>query len=159
MTPRIRTTDIRTGSPADLPRIAVLMQASFDPRYGEAWTSGQCMGMLALPGSWLTLAEREGVTIGFALSRATLDEGELLLIGVHAEARGSGVGRALLRAVIADAQRRGVRRFTLEVRAQNPAISLYVAEGFTIIGERRNYYRGSSNELFDAITYQKMIGE
>lgn len=158
MTARIHATDIRTGGPADLPRVAPLMQAAFDPRYGEGWTSAQCMGMLSLPGSWLTLAERDGATIGFALSRATLDDGELLLIAVHPDARDTGVGRALLRAVIADAKARGVLRFNLEVRANNPAISLYATEGFAKIGERRDYYRGSSGEVFDAVTYQKIIG-
>jgi len=157
MTARIRATDIRTGSPADLPRIAELMQASFDPRYGEAWTSAQCMGMLALPGTWLTLAEREGAPIGFALSRATLDEGELLLIAIDPPHRGSGAGRALLRAVLAQARANGVRLFNLEVRNNNSAVDLYVSEGFTKIGTRRDYYRGSSNERFDAITYQRII--
>ncbi len=158
MTARIRATDIRTGDPSDLPRVAALMQAAFDPRFGEAWTSAQCMGMLALPGSWLMLAERGGATIGFALSRATLDDGELLLIAVHPDARKTGAGRALLRGVLADAKARGVVRFNLEVRANNPATALYIAEGFTKIGDRRDYYRGSSGEMFDALTYQKKLG-
>lgn len=158
MTARIRAVDIRTGGPADLPRVAPLMQAAFDPRYGEAWTTAQCMGMLALPGSWLTLVERDSRVIGFALSRATLDDGELLLIAVHPDARGKGVGRALLRAVAEDAKARGVVRFNLEVRANNPATALYFAEGFVKIGERRNYYSGSSGDRFDALTFQKNLG-
>ncbi|VXC84012.1 GNAT family N-acetyltransferase [Sphingomonas sp. AX6] len=157
MTRRLRTTDIRDGGPADLPRIAPLMQTSFDPRYGEAWTSAQCMGMLALPGSWLTIAERGGAPIGFALARATLDEGELLLIAIDPPHRGTGAGRALLRAVVAQAHARGVRRFNLEVRSNNPAMNLYLSEGFTKVGERRDYYRGSCDELFDAVTIQKII--
>lgn len=157
MTARIRAVDIRTGGPADLPSVAPLMQAAFDPRYGEAWTTAQCMGMLALPGSWLTVVEREGLIIGFALSRATLDDGELLLIAVHPDARGAGVGRALLRAVIDDAKGRGVIRFNLEVRTNNPATAFYVAEGFVKIGERRDYYRGSSGQAFDALTFQKCL--
>lgn len=157
MTARIRATDIRIGGPADLPRIAELMQASFDPRYGEAWTSAQCMGMLALPGTWLTLAEREGALVGFALSRATLDEGELLLIAIDPPHRGTGAGRALLRSVMAQARASGVRLFNLEVRSNNSAVDLYVSEGFTKIGLRRDYYRGSSDERYDAMTFQKII--
>lgn len=157
MTGRLTTTDIRTGSPADLPRIAELMQASFDPRFGEAWTSAQCMGMLALPGAWLTLAERNDAAIGFALSRATLDDGELLLIAIDPPHRGTGAGRALLRAVLAQARARGVHRFNLEVRSNNAAVNLYVSEGFERVGERRDYYRGSTGEQFDAVTVQKII--
>ena len=157
MTRVLRTTDIRSGGPDDLPRIAPLMQASFDARYGEAWTSAQCMGMLALPGSWLTIAEREGSAIGFALARSTLDDGELLLIAIDPPHRGSGAGRALLRAVVGQARDRGVNRFNLEVRSNNPAIKLYLSEGFEKIGIRKAYYRGSCGELFDAVTVQKII--
>jgi [ribosomal protein S18]-alanine N-acetyltransferase len=150
-------TDMRRGTAGDLALVVALMRDSFDARYGEAWNSAQCMGMLALPGAWLTIAERNGRAIGFALSRATLDDGELLLIAIHPQARGTGAGRALLRAVLAEADERGVMRFNLEVRANNSAVQLYLSEGFEKIGQRRDYYRGSSNELFDALTYQKII--
>lgn len=152
-----RTTTTRSGTPSDLAVVTRLMQASFDPQFGEAWTSAQCLGMLALPGAWLTLAEHDGIAIGFALSRATLDEGELLLIAIEPPARGHGSGRALLRAVIADARDRGVRDFHLEVRAGNPAIALYQSEGFEKSGERRDYYRGRNNELFDAHSFRREI--
>lgn len=157
MTRRIHATDIRRGSVADLPVVTALMAASFDARYGEAWSSAQCMGMLSLPGAWLTIAERLGRPLGFALTRAVLDEGELLLIAIHPDSRGTGAGRALLRAVLSEARAREVTRLHLEVRSNNSAVQLYLSEGFEKIGERRDYYRGSSGELFDALTYQKRL--
>ncbi len=157
MTNRRSATDMRPGTAADLALVVALMRDSFDARYGEAWNAAQCMGMLALPGAWLTIAECDGQAIGFALARATLDDGELLLIAIHPQARGMGAGRSLLRAVLAEASGRGVMRFNLEVRANNSAVRLYLSEGFEKIGQRRDYYRGSSGELFDALTYQKII--
>ncbi|MBK2451639.1 hypothetical protein [Escherichia coli] len=56
-----------------------------------------------------------------------------------------------------DAKGRGVVRFNLEVRTNNPATAFYVAEGFVKIGERRDYYRGSSGQAFDALTFQKCL--
>ena len=47
--------------------------AAFDPRFGEAWTRAQCIGILAMPGVWLTLARVGEAVVGFALSRAIMD--------------------------------------------------------------------------------------
>lgn len=145
---------LRQGSATDLAAVAPVMEAAFDPRHGEAWTSAQCLGMLALPGVWLTLAEAgDGVVVGFSLSRVTVDEAELLLIAVDPAHRRQGVGSALLRGVIADAQTRGAKRLHLEVRADNPAVALYRAYRFTKVGERREYYRGSDGRRRDAHSY------
>jgi [ribosomal protein S18]-alanine N-acetyltransferase len=149
--------DLRHGSARDLPAVSDVMLEAFDPRFGEAWTPSQCMGMLTLPGVWLTLAEQDGQLGGFALSRSVLEDGELLLLATRPKLRGRGIGRALLRAVVADAQARGVQTLHLEVRAGNEAIKLYTSEGFAPIGERRNYYHGKSGELFDAKTYARRL--
>lgn len=133
------------------------MGGAFDPRYGEAWTSGQCLGMLALPGVWLTLASIDDRVIGFAMARSTLDEAELLLVAVDPAHRRAGVGGALLRGVFADAQARGATRLHLEVRSDNPAIGLYRAHGFTKVGERRDYYRGTDGQRRDAHTYSRTM--
>ena len=47
-----------TLSPADvrdLDAVMEVMQDSFDPAYGEAWTAAQCAGLLPLPGVWLSV--------------------------------------------------------------------------------------------------------
>ena len=129
------------------------MADAFDPKYGEAWTRSQCLGVLAMPGVWLTLARVEGGIAGFALSRAVLDEAELLLLAVSPSARRRGVGSALLRSVIAEARGHGIVRLHLEVRAGNSAIALYDAAGFAKTGERRAYYRGSGGRGLDAHSY------
>lgn len=151
-------TELREGGVQDLAQVNAIMQEAFDPRYGEAWTSAQCMGMLSLPGVWLVVASLDGKDVGFALSRATVDEAELLLLATRPTARRRGVGGALLRAVVAEARGRGARRLHLEVRSGNDAVRLYRREGFEKVGERRDYYRGRSGQVFDAHTYARDIG-
>lgn len=149
--------ELVAGGAQDADAIDRIMAAAFDPRYGEAWTRSQCIGILAMPGVWLTIARVEGVAVGFALSRAIMDEAELLLIAVDPAARGRGVGAALLRGMIAEAQGRGVAKLHLEVRANNPAIALYARHGFARVGVRRDYYRNRIGEAFDAHTYARDI--
>ena len=145
--------ELVTGDPADLPAVAEVMAEAFDPRFGEAWTTAQCLGMLALTGVWLTLARRDGALVGFALSRVVAGDGELLLLAVRPAIRRSGVGSALVRAVIAEAKQRGAEQIHLEVRSGNRAVGLYLAQKFQKVGTRKDYYRGASGEIFSAETY------
>ena len=148
---------LRTGDARDIAAVEALVAAAFDPRYGEAWTRSQCLGVLAMTGVRLTLAGIGDVPVGFALVRAVADEAELLLIAVAPTARRRGVGGALLRSVIAEAGATGIADLHLEVRASNPAVALYHAHGFAKMGERRAYYRGRTGEAFDAHTYRRTI--
>lgn len=153
----LNLTELRAGGVQDLPAVNLIMQDAFDPRYGEAWTKSQCMGMMSLPGVWLTLASVADRDVGFALARSTGLEAELLLLATSPGARGRGVGGALLRAFIAEAEGRGVKDLHLEVRAGNEAIRLYSREGFAKVGERRSYYRGKGGQLFDAQTFARKL--
>lgn len=148
---------LRPGAMADLSAVDGVMREAFDPRFGEAWTPSQVTGVLAMPGVWLTIAEADGVAAGFTVTRAILDEAELLLLAVRPAARRRGIGRQLLRSAIAEARQRGVAKMHLEVRAGNDAAALYRAAGFEKIGERRSYYRGRGGKLFDAQTFQIVL--
>lgn len=140
------------GSDADLDEVMATMRLAFDPHFGEAWTSGQCAGIMGLGGVWLFLARLNGEAAGFALSRIVLDEAELLLLAVQPARRRFGVGRTLLSAVVDEARARGGTRLHLEMRDGNPAANLYRAAGFNEIGRRKRYYRGRDGSSFDAIT-------
>jgi ribosomal-protein-alanine N-acetyltransferase len=150
---------LRSADARDIAVVERLMADAFDARYGEAWTRNQCLGVLAMPGVRLTLADMDDGPAGFALVRRVLDEEELLLLAVARDHRRRGVGRALLRAVIAEARGNGVATLHLEVRAGNPAIRLYLGQGFAKTGERRGYYRGVAGELHDAHSYSLRLGE
>jgi len=149
--------ELRSGSVADLALVDSIMAAAFDPRFGEAWTRNQCLGIMALPGVWLTVATLDGVPAGFALSRLTADEAELLLLATIPAMRRRGVAAALLRSVVADSVTGGALKLHLEVREGNEAIKLYQGTGFVKVGERRNYYRGTTGQSFHAFTYSRNL--
>lgn len=144
--------ELREGDAGDLDEMMVTMDEAFDSAFGEAWNRAQCLGILGLPGVWMTLARHGDAPVGFALNRVVFDEAELLLLGVRPGFRRQGVGRALLDRSIAMAGALGARRIHLEVREGNEARLLYDSAGFSQIGCRRSYYRGRDGKLFDALT-------
>lgn len=143
---------ISEGGMADLEAVMQVMGDSFDPAYGEAWTSAQCAGLMPMPGVWLSLARSDGDVIGFALGRIVLKEAELLLLAVRQDGQRKGVGQMLLDRFILVAASRGADRLHLEVRAGNPAMNLYLKAGFAEVGRRKNYYTGSDGQIYDALT-------
>jgi ribosomal-protein-alanine N-acetyltransferase len=145
------------GGLADLPAVMAVMDDSFDPRFGEAWTASQCAGLLPLPGVWLALARDGEAIVAFSLARMVADEAELLLLAVRRTAQGRGIGRALLADFAAAATARGVRRLHLEVRDGNGAARLYEQDGYSLAGRRRDYYLGSDGNRYDALTLMKTV--
>ena len=149
---------ISAGDLRDLDAVMAVMEQSFDPSYGEAWTAQQCAGLLPMTGVWLSLAQHEELVIGFALSRIVLKEAELLLLAVKRDRQGSGTGRALLDHFVLDATARGAERLHLEVRDGNHAMNLYRRGGFTEAGRRKHYYRGRDGQVYDALTLSRRVG-
>lgn len=148
----------------DLDRIMAVMEAAFDKRFGEAWTRTQVADSLAFSNTHYTLIAAHGgqpaeseEAVGFTLVRAAPGEEELLLIAVTPEHRGRGMGAKLLRSFAADARARGAEKIFLEMRSNNPAEALYLAQGFEPIGRRRHYYRQPDGNRIDAITYGKSL--
>jgi ribosomal-protein-alanine N-acetyltransferase len=147
------------GFPADIDEVMAVMNDSFDPCYGEAWTAPQCAGLLPMPGVWLTLARADGEAVGFAMARTVAQEAELLLLAVKSSQRSKGVGRLLLDAFVERALDRGARRLHLEVREGNHAVNLYRRAGFTQVGRRRNYYSGRDGQIYDALTLARRVAD
>ena len=143
---------IERGGGDALDDVMTVMTSAFDRRFGEAWTRAQCAGILPMAGVTLMLARQDGEVAGFSLARRTLDEAELLLIAVHPDHVGSGIGTQLLKRFVADQQHAGADHLHLEVRDGNPAVRLYRNNGFTVVGRRSDYYRGTNGERFDALT-------
>jgi ribosomal-protein-alanine N-acetyltransferase len=151
------TATVREGNEGDIGAIMEVMDRAFDPAYGEAWSAGQCLGMLSLPGVWLSFSEDGDRTTGFALSRLLIDEAELLLLAVDPDARGQGMGRALIERTVVVAAEKGAQRLLLEVREDNPALALYRGAGFSEIGRRQKYYQGADGTSRDALTLARPI--
>jgi ribosomal-protein-alanine N-acetyltransferase len=146
---------ITEGGLSDLAAVMRVMESSFDPVFGEAWTAPQCAGLLPMAGVWLSLARDKDSVVGFALGRIVRDEAELLLLAVHRSSQGSGVGQMLLDRFAAIAASKGAEQLHLEVREGNHAVSLYSRNGYREVGRRRNYYNGRDGQLFDALTLAK----
>ena len=88
---------------------------------------------------------------GFIVYRQTLDEAEIVTIGVHPDARRTGVASAMLGIVEGILQKNGVKSIFLEVAENNrPARTLYENNGYQQIGIRPKYYDG-----IDAIMMKK----
>lgn len=87
-----------------------------------------------------TVYEVNGKVVGFCILQPVLDEANLLLMAVHPNQQGKGVGYKLLDESIALLKNDPVQIF-LEVRESNlAAIGLYEKSGFHQIDLRRNYY-------------------
>ena len=142
---------------ADLDAVMAVMDDSFEPRFGEAWTAAQCAGLLPMPGVWMVLARQDGKAVGFTLARASADEAELLLLAVRSTVQRRGIGKFLLDRFETDAQDRGAAHLHLEVREGNHALGLYEQGGYRLVGRRRNYYSGHGGSTYDALTLAKVV--
>lgn len=148
---------LQEGGIFDLEAVMRVMEDSFDPVFGEAWTGPQCAGLLPMPGVWLTLARNGDEVVGFALARIVVREAELLLLAVKREGQRRGIGKMLLDQFVSMAARRGAEHLHLEVRDGNHALGLYRRGGFREVGRRRNYYSGRDGQLYDALTLARSL--
>ena len=88
---------------------------------------------------------------GFIVWRATLDEAELITIGVAPDARRTGIAAAMMGIMESELKKSGVKSVFLEVAENNtPARRLYEQNGYVQIGVRPKYYDG-----IDAIMMKK----
>ena len=134
--------------PIDVDVLARLHATSF----ADAWSAEWIAKLLALPGTFVFLAD--GESGGFVLVRAAGGEAEILTLAVAPAARRRGIGTVLISAACRRAQEMGAGAMFLEVgRTNEPAKALYTRLGFREVGRRRGYYQepGGSNE--DALVF------
>jgi ribosomal-protein-alanine N-acetyltransferase len=136
----------------DLDRAAALHAESFVPLGERAWTRQDLAEVVASPGVAGLLLQVDGHDAGLAVCRVAADEAELLTIAVRPAHRRKGLARHLLAAVIDHVRSAGARTLFLEVGVDNPsARSLYEAQGFCAVGERRAYYQRGHEPPADGI--------
>ena len=86
--------------------------------------------------------DNDPAVMGFFAGWMIEDELHVNNIAASVEFRRIGIGRSLMDAAIDEARMRGALFVLLEVRASNEtAKSLYRKLGFSIVGQRRDYYR------------------
>ena len=91
-----RTITLRSGDARDIATIDTLMTAAFDPRFGEAWTRNQCLGVIAMPRVGMTIALVDDEPAGFALVRTVADGGRSYYIRGDHRATVPALRRAVL---------------------------------------------------------------
>ena len=129
---------------ADIPALVELEQLLFS---GDSpWTGPMFDAELAAGNYYVVHRDTVGAIDGYAGLALIGSEAEVHTIGVRPAAQRAGLGRKLLRQLLFVA---GSRRVLLEVRTDNDAaIALYAAEGFTVLGTRRRYYRPSGADAY-----------
>ena len=114
----------------------------------EAGLSFQAARDLERPYVSVLVASVADELVGFLSIQHTVDEAEILDLGVSAAYRRRGIGKRLLDQAMAIARERAARQLFLEVRRGNAAaVALYRAGGLSQVGERKRYYRDSEDAL------------
>ncbi len=121
----------------------------------EAWTRQQLEDALHREDTIYLYAEKAGRVVGLIGLQNIAGEGEISNVSVAEDARGEGIGGKMMAQILQRAKGKGVKDFTLEVRAGNkPAIALYEKFGFRSEGIRPGFY---DNPREDAVIYWKRV--
>ena len=119
-----------------LSEVAAIEEMSFS----VPWSAESLELMLTEQASALVALE-DGRVIGYVGMMCVLDEGQIINVAVHPDARRRGVGRALMQAAEAYAKERGIVFLSLEVRESNIAArSMYSSLGWIEQGTRKGFY-------------------
>ena len=126
---------IRPATEADLPAILDIERAVFS----DPWSLESFRSLLA---DIMTVAQSEGVVVGYLVARHAADSGDIMNIAVHPDHRRQGIGWALVEDSLQRLAAVGVKTVSLGVRESNAAAQrLYERMGFTAVGKTRGYYR------------------
>lgn len=139
--------------PAHLEHVAYLeQQLQADP-----WSTNQFQQSLA-QGHWAWVAIFEGQVVAYAVVMPTLDEAELLIIGVAPAYQRQGIAQQLLCYAEQYARAQGCVKMHLEVRDSNYAArELYEGAGYLPVGLRKDYYKKSAIAREAAVLYTKVL--
>jgi ribosomal-protein-alanine N-acetyltransferase len=140
--------------PLDLAVAAALHAGCFD----SPWNEAAIAELLAMPGSFGTIAQIEHEPAGLVIALAVGMEAEILTLAVLPTFRRRGVARRLLASVVDRLAGAGCQRLLLEVAEDNAAArSLYGTLGFAEIGHRPSYYRDSAGAATAAIVLARAL--
>lgn len=140
--PKERKIRVRRMTAEDIAQVLEVERASFS----DPWSAESFAATLLLPYAHYYVAEAE--TDGGALKivgecgvRDIFGEGEITNVAVHPGWRGLGIAAMMLGTLLEESRQKGMKAFTLEVRAGNrPAVRLYRKFGFHTEGIRADFY-------------------
>lgn len=125
---------IRPVTASDLPALAALDEAVFAPPYQLA--SGELIEYMVTSG-YFVVAEEGSQLAGYACADVVGQEGQIIRVAVHPDARRRGIGGALLNAALTYCHTHQARLVMVNTQDSNqPALQLYEGVGFRRVGRR-----------------------
>ena len=135
--------EIRRARPDDATRIAEMEEEYFS----DPWQKKDIFSYICAEDGMCFTALENGVPIAYVIGRIIAPEGEIYRIAVDENYRRRGVGYRLLSFALKTERGRGLEATFLEIRKKNIAARrLYLAYGFSEIGERKNYYKNPPDD-------------
>lgn len=125
----------------DLPGVEKIDQEAF----GGVWQNSQSGLEIAFgQSSVATVAEIDGVLVGYQISTATQIGGHLARLAVHPHYQGMGIGYSLVCDMLSQFKRRGAHHVTVNTQHDNlVSLSLYQKAGFSRTNEEFPLYEYS----------------
>lgn len=143
-------------SEAHVERLAEIHAGAF----ARPWSAGEFSHFLLDRGIRLDglLLGRDQQPSGFALSRVTVDEAEILSFAMVREMRGRGYGRTLFAHHLQTLAHAGAATVHLEVEEGNaPALAVYTRLGFVKSGMRPGYYARPDGTRAAALSMTRVL--
>lgn len=129
---------------AHLAQVAELEKMCF----ADPW-SEKALELLVTDEAYGAVCLEAGRVIAYGSILWGVDEGQIINIATHPDARQKGMGSAVLKHLIEEAAARGCEQLSLEVRVSNtPAIALYERYGFLRMGLRRGFYKHPTEDAY-----------
>ncbi len=126
--------------------------------YTFPWTRGNFIDSLAAGYLARALVADDGELVGYFIAMPGFEEMHLLNLTVAARHEGRGHARRLLAELYTLSASFAASALWLEVRESNArARSLYLSEGFTEAGQRRDYYPAPAGRREDAILMTRSL--
>jgi ribosomal protein S18 acetylase RimI-like enzyme len=130
---------IRPMRPNDLPAVAEVDAAAFDPLWQNSLPTFE---QAYLQAALTAVAEMEGRVIGYQISTRNPLGAHLARLAVRPEAQGGGIGYALIADLVRQAAGYGITHLTVNTQSDNAAsLRLYKRTGFRETGERYPVYQ------------------
>lgn len=129
--------EIREMTPQDVPQAAALEAQIFS----QPWSEKGFLDTLHSQDALYLTVWGEGNLLAYCGFLQSFETADIMNVAVREEYRRRGIAYAMLAELMNRGRQRGIKRYTLEVRAGNTAaLQLYARLGFESAGIRKNFY-------------------